>query len=246
MTEENTQLHATTHLLRAADGRICSLSVTENRPDMVFGMPEVFRIKPDGSIELAEGKELNDAARAFLHAVAQMRSTNGTPATLSARQETRPEQVGEVQGDALMALVANWRAQAATHEVNGLEADSIGLTAAAMRHDARHHLLEQAANELEAALAARQPMGATVKNSFTVGGGQAWVVADGQGARWRMWGSYGPEWTSDRDQALHFARRADAEAFANDDEDAWLIQPVGIPAQAVDLGQEQDAIAGAG
>ncbi|MEF9875152.1 MAG: hypothetical protein RR778_15775 [Glutamicibacter sp.] len=85
-------------------------------------------------------------------------------------------------------------------------------------------------------------MGATVKNSFTIGGGQAWVVADGQGARWRMWGSYGPEWTSDRDQALHFARRADAEAFANDDEDAWLIQPVGMPAQAVDLGQEQDAI----
>lgn len=56
---------------------------------------------------------------------------------------------------------------------------------------------------------------------------QGWVVADGQGERWRMWGSYGPEWTSDRDQALHFARRADAEAFANDDEDAWLIQAVG-------------------
>ncbi|HFF3759560.1 TPA: hypothetical protein ACGCNR_001544 [Stenotrophomonas maltophilia] len=55
---------------------------------------------------------------------------------------------------------------------------------------------------------------------------QGWVVADGQGERWRMWGSYGPEWTSDRDQALHFARRADAEAFANDDEDAWLIQAV--------------------
>lgn len=63
---------------------------------------------------------------------------------------------------------------------------------------------------------------------------QAWVVADGQGERWRMWGDFGPAWTTDRDQALHFARRAEAEAFANDDEDAWLIQPVGTPAQAVD------------
>ncbi|MCO7495066.1 hypothetical protein [Stenotrophomonas maltophilia] len=70
---------------------------------------------------------------------------------------------------------------------------------------------------------------------YSVPAAQGWVIADGQGARWRMWGSFGPEWTSDRDQALHFARRGDAEAFANDDEDAWLIQPVGAPAQAVDL-----------
>lgn len=91
-------------------------------------------------------------------------------------------------------------------------------------------------------LAARRPVAAAVKDSLTVGGGQAWVVADGQGARWRMWGSFGPEWTSDRDQALHFARRADAEAFASDDEDAWLIQPVGVLAQAVDLGQFRWAV----
>lgn len=70
---------------------------------------------------------------------------------------------------------------------------------------------------------------------------RAWVVADGQGARWRMWGSFGPAWTSDRDQALHFARRADAEAFANDDEDAWLIQPASAPAQAVDRPYSLDA-----
>lgn len=55
-----------------------------------------------------------------------------------------------------------------------------------------------------------------------------WVIADGKAARWRMWGEYGPAWTSDRSQALHFARRTDAEAFAKDDEDAWLIQPVGF------------------
>lgn len=60
-----------------------------------------------------------------------------------------------------------------------------------------------------------------------------WVVADGQGARWRMWGDSGPEWTADRDKALQFARRSDAEAFARDDEDAWLIQPVTAEAPAV-------------
>lgn len=61
--------------------------------------------------------------------------------------------------DALAALVVKWRAEAASHELNGLEADSIGLTVAAMRNDARHHILEAAADELEAALAARQPVG---------------------------------------------------------------------------------------
>lgn len=55
-----------------------------------------------------------------------------------------------------------------------------------------------------------------------------WVVANGQGTRWRMWGDYGPKLTSDRNQALHFARRSDAEAFAKEDEDSWLIQPIGF------------------
>jgi hypothetical protein len=62
-----------------------------------------------------------------------------------------------------------------------------------------------------------------------------WVVADGQGTRWRKWGDFGPEWTTDRDAALHFARRTDAEAFAKEDEDAWLIQPVGASAQEVEV-----------
>lgn len=58
----------------------------------------------------------------------------------------------------------------------------------------------------------------------------AWVVANGQGNHWRMWGDSGPEWTPDRDKALQFVRRADAEAFSREDEDAWLIQPVhGLP-----------------
>ncbi len=61
-------------------------------------------------------------------------------------------------------------------------------------------------------------------------GGDAfgWIVADGQGERWRMWGDSGPEWTADRSKALRFARRDDAEAFAANDEDAWSIQPYGV------------------
>ncbi|WP_242875614.1 hypothetical protein [Stenotrophomonas maltophilia] len=63
---------------------------------------------------------------------------------------------------------------------------------------------------------------------------QGWVVADGQGTRWRKWGDFGPEWTADRDEALHFARRTDAEAFAKEDEDAWLIQPIFVPTKALE------------
>lgn len=147
------------------------------------------------------------------------------------------------QGDALATLSARWRACADQHDENAREADSIGdMTATVQYLETKSEVLRQVAAELEAALADRQPVAAAVKDSLTVGCGQAWVVADGQGARWRMWGSLGPEWTSDRNQALHFARRADAEAFANDDEDAWLIQPAGVPAQAVDLEQFRWAV----
>ena len=55
---------------------------------------------------------------------------------------------------------------------------------------------------------------------------RAWVVSNGQGDKWRMWGDSGPEWTEDREKALQFARRGDAESFSRDDEDAWLIQPL--------------------
>lgn len=76
--------------------------------------------------------------------------------------------------DALTALVAKWRAAAAEHELNGLEADSIGLTVAAMRNDARHHVLEAAADELEAALAARQP----VESEKNVAADTYWTLAE--------------------------------------------------------------------
>ncbi|GEM_PF-4319942 len=74
-------------------------------------------------------------------------------------------------------------------------------------------------------------------------GGQdalAWVVGDGVGARWRMWGDFGPKWTTDHNAALHFARRSDAEAFAKDDEEAWVIQPVDLAARQP-VGDEERA-----
>jgi hypothetical protein len=36
-----------------------------------------------------------------------------------------------------------------------------------------------------------------------------------------------PKWTIDLDEALQFSRRKDAELFAAEDEDAWVILPVG-------------------
>ena len=50
-----------------------------------------------------------------------------------------------------------------------------------------------------------------------------WVVANAERTLFRYWGDAVPEWTDDRDKALHFARRQDAEAFCRDDEDAWAI-----------------------
>ena len=55
--------------------------------------------------------------------------------------------------------------------------------------------------------------------------GMGFIVSNGKGNAWRMWDEAGPEWTYDRDKALRFARREDAEVFAREDEDAWRIEP---------------------
>lgn len=59
--------------------------------------------------------------------------------------------------------------------------------------------------------------------------GEGWVVSDAQGVRFRCWDDYGPSWTWLMDDALMFSRRADAEAFCAEDEDAWLILRVQFP-----------------
>lgn len=56
------------------------------------------------------------------------------------------------------------------------------------------------------------------------------VVGDGGGHgehRFRTMEQGIPKWTLDLDEALQFARRKDAELFAAEDEDAWVILPVG-------------------
>lgn len=53
-----------------------------------------------------------------------------------------------------------------------------------------------------------------------------YVVANGPQTAFRCWHPEGPGWTDDKRQALMFARRMDAEAFAAEDPDAWAILPV--------------------
>lgn len=53
-----------------------------------------------------------------------------------------------------------------------------------------------------------------------------WIVGNGSGDKWRKWSpAFGPVWTSDRDKAVRYARRCDAEAVHAADEDAWHIVP---------------------
>lgn len=52
-----------------------------------------------------------------------------------------------------------------------------------------------------------------------------YVILNGDNTRARAW-HLGPVWTADLGTALQFARRADAEQFAHDDEDAWCVQRV--------------------
>lgn len=75
-----------------------------------------------------------------------------------------------------------------------------------------------------AAAVARHLFAGYVKSKLTAPLG--WVVGDGGGTRYRTWGDLGPDWTTNINAALWFARRDDAEAFARDDEDGWRIVPV--------------------
>ncbi|MBO0393948.1 hypothetical protein J1F00_06110 [Stenotrophomonas maltophilia] len=69
------------------------------------------------------------------------------------------------------------------------------------------------------ALAAPQPAGEPVCSG-------GFVISNGSGEKYMAWGQVGPEWTADRSAALWLVRRADAEALAAENEDAWSILPV--------------------
>ncbi len=51
----------------------------------------------------------------------------------------------------------------------------------------------------------------------------AWIVGNGNGDRWRAWKDGNPVWVEDREKATRYARREDAEAVHEDDEDAWRV-----------------------
>ncbi|PJL44701.1 hypothetical protein [Stenotrophomonas maltophilia] len=67
--------------------------------------------------------------------------------------------------------------------------------------------------------AASQPAGEPVCSG-------GFVISNGSGEKYMAWGQVGPEWVADRSAALWLVRRADAEALAAENEDAWSILSV--------------------
>ncbi|HIE1098286.1 hypothetical protein [Stenotrophomonas maltophilia] len=80
--------------------------------------------------------------------------------TLAQHLSAQPSPGGQ---DALATLSASWRACADKHDENAREADSIGdMTATVQYLETKSEVLRKVAAELEAALAARQPVGEPV------------------------------------------------------------------------------------
>lgn len=72
-------------LLVNQHGLISGVRFTKQTPDVVFGDPEVVRIKPSGEVVIAEGANLDDAALAFWHAITEWRSTASRPTLADAQ-----------------------------------------------------------------------------------------------------------------------------------------------------------------
>ena len=70
---------AQVRLLVNQHGLISGVRFTSNTPDVVFGEPEVVRIKPSGEVVIAEGANLDDAARAFWNAITEWRGDGSRP-----------------------------------------------------------------------------------------------------------------------------------------------------------------------
>lgn len=57
---------------------------------------------------------------------------------------------------------------------------------------------------------------------------KGFVIGNGDGSAYRTMEQGVCVWTPDREKALHFARRCDAELFCEEDEDACHIWPVAL------------------
>ncbi|HGM5918318.1 TPA: hypothetical protein ACKP5X_000581 [Stenotrophomonas maltophilia] len=86
-------------LLVNQHGLISGVRFTSNTPDVVFGEPEVVRIKPSGEVVIAEGANLDDAARAFWNAITEWRGDGSRPTLADAQPGGRVR-----LGDALPPL----------------------------------------------------------------------------------------------------------------------------------------------
>lgn len=51
------------------------------------------------------------------------------------------------------------------------------------------------------------------------------IILNAEETEFMKWGDSGPEWTTNRDDALRFARREDAELVSAESEEAWKIKP---------------------
>ncbi|WP_414492019.1 hypothetical protein [Stenotrophomonas maltophilia] len=99
-TDDTTQPpQAQVRLLVNQHGLISGVRFTKQTPDVVFGDPEVVRIKPSGEVVIAEGANLDDAALAFWHAITEWRSTASRPTLADAQPGGRVR-----LGDALPPL----------------------------------------------------------------------------------------------------------------------------------------------
>lgn len=75
---------------------------------------------------------------------------------------------------------------------------------------------------MRAAEAERDALREEVERLRVVG----WIVASGDRKRFRCWTNGMSDWTDDHSKAIRYARREDAEAVHQDDEDAWFVFPV--------------------
>ncbi len=67
-----------------------------------------------------------------------------------------------------------------------------------------------------------------------------YVVGNAAGTQWRTWTPAGPAWTADREQAIRYARRIDAERAHEEDEDAWRIEPYASRFASVETSADRD------
>nr|WP_312660864.1 hypothetical protein [Stenotrophomonas geniculata] len=96
----------TIRLLVNKYGLISGLRFNEHSPDLVFGQPEVVRIKANGGVVIAEGAELDDAARAFWNVVAEWRGDGSRP-TLADAQPGGRVRLGDAPWPEIDAILAD-------------------------------------------------------------------------------------------------------------------------------------------